>query len=116
MDLVLRGKIITPIVIKKTVFQFEGCTVIINNSKRKYLTKSHKQQRIYPFSFIAWLGEIELRYRSKTIQKAKTKLLELLKIESIGRFCKEGLGKIEWLDGKIQGKGKQSNKRYISHL
>lgn len=114
MDLVLRGKIITPIVMKKTVFQFEGCTANISNPKRKYLTKSHKQQRIYPFSFIAWLGKIELRYRCKSIQKAKTKLLELLKIESIGRFDKEGLGRIEWLNGKIKGKGKQPNKRFFT--
>ena len=54
-----------------------------------------------PYSFICYLGKIELRYSCSNVTKAKQKLHELLNIKSIGRFSSEGLGLIQWLGGKV---------------
>lgn len=56
---------------------------------------------MFPYSFICYLGDLELQYFCKSTSEAKHKLADLLKIHSIGRFTCEGLGKIQWLDGYI---------------
>lgn len=56
---------------------------------------------MFPYSFICYLGDLELQYFCKSTSEAKHKLAGLLKIHSIGRFASEGLGKIKWLDGYI---------------
>lgn len=116
MELRLNGRIITPIITKKTSFKLEECIAVIVNPKRRYITKSHKERRIYPFSFIGYLGTINLTYRCRTFAEAKKKLTELVRITHIGRFWSEGLGRVEWLKGKISRRGKHLKKAYHSHV
>jgi len=111
MELQLNGRIITPIITKKTVFKLEECNAAIINLKRRYITKSHKERRIYPYSFIGYLGTIKLTYRCQTLAEAKRKLAELVRITHIGRFWSEGLGKVEWLNGKISKREKYCEKK-----
>ena len=101
MELMLKGKIVTPIITKKTVFKVEGCRAMILHPKRRYITKSHKERRLYPFSFTGYLGSLQLTYRCQTHQEAKGKLEDLILLRHIGRFWREGLGRIEWISGKI---------------
>jgi hypothetical protein len=112
MELQLNGRIITPIITKKTVFKLEECNATIISPKRRYITKSHKERRIYPFSFIGYLGTIKLTYRCQTLAEAKRKLAELVRIAYIGRFWSEGLGRVEWLKGKISKRKKHHKKAY----
>ena len=116
MELRLNGRIITPIITKKTAFKLENCNAAIINPKRRYITKSHKERRIYPFSFIGYLGTINLTYRCQTFAEAKRKLTELVRITHIGRFWSEGLGRVEWSKGEIGRKEKHQKKVYHSHV
>ncbi|MFX0172505.1 MAG: hypothetical protein ACFE9L_11340 [Candidatus Hodarchaeota archaeon] len=116
MELTLNGRIITPIITKKTSFQLEGCRVEILHPKRRFITKSHKKQRIYPFSFIGYLGKLRLTYRCHTLAQAKAKLKDLLTIANIGRFWSEGLGQVEWLSGKFSGKTHSQKKRHYGRV
>ena len=84
MELRLKGRIITPIITKKTIFKIEECNAVIINPKRRYITKSHKERKIYPFSFIGYLGTINLTFSCQTHSEAKKKLTELVRIAYIG--------------------------------
>lgn len=101
MKLLLQGKIITPLISKKPAFFIKGCRTTILNPRRRYFSKITADKPMYPYSFICYLGELELRYTCRTLVEAKRKLTSLLKIKSIGRFSSEGLGKIQWKHGKI---------------
>ena len=101
MQLVLNGKIITPIIIKRKTFSLEQCRATIKIPRRRHFTKIVTNKPMFPFSYICYLGEIELRYNCKTISKAKRKLKNLLNIKSIGRLSCEGLGKIQWTGGHV---------------
>ncbi|PWI47915.1 hypothetical protein CEE45_09070 [Candidatus Heimdallarchaeota archaeon B3_Heim] len=116
MELTLEGEIITPIISRKTVFKVENCRAVILNPKRRYITKSHKERRIYPYSFIGYLGKIKVTYRCQTFPQVKNKLKELLSIEHIGRFWSEGLGKISWLAGWIGSQAKEHKKTQSSRV
>ncbi|MFW9903436.1 MAG: hypothetical protein ACFFFH_03825 [Candidatus Thorarchaeota archaeon] len=116
MKLTLEGRIITPIITKKTVFKLENCRAVIVQPKRRFVIKSHKERRIYPYSFIGYLGSIRLTYKCKTLQKAKSKLSDLLTIDSIGRFWSEGLGKIQWLCGKFSSKSIHQKKKFFGRV
>lgn len=110
MQLVLNGKIQTPIIIKKTTFYLEQCKAIIKNPRRRHFTKIVASKPMFPFSYICYLGEIELRFKCKTISRAKDKLRKLLQIQSIGRLSCEGLGKIQWIGGYVKKSSKGFNK------
>ncbi|MFW9854179.1 MAG: hypothetical protein ACFFFG_03935 [Candidatus Thorarchaeota archaeon] len=116
MELTLEGKILTPIITKKTMFELEGCRAEIITPKRRFITKSHKKRKIHPFSFIGYLGRIQLTYRCQTMQQAKGKLQTLLLIDSIGRFWREGLGRVEWLSGEVGSQFKPRKKKYFRRV
>ena len=101
MQLILQGKILTPIVSKKTEFFVMGCKVTITTPRRRYVNKINTGKPMFPYSLICYLGDLELQYFCKSTNQAKQKLAGLLKIHSIGRFASEGLGKIQWLNGHI---------------
>ena len=65
---------------------------------------------MFPYSFICYLGKIELKYKCSDLAKAKHTLREFLRIKSIGRYSSEGLGRIKWLKGRIDNKDIMSNK------
>ncbi len=114
MEITLKGQIITPIITKKTTFELEDCKAVIIKPKRRYITKSNKERRIYPFSFIGYLGTIILTFYCRTWKEANAKLAELLTINNIGRFWSEGLGKVEWVGGNIGKSVKYHKKPYYS--
>ena len=116
MELTLEGRIITPIITKKNLFELDGCRAVIINPKRRFINKSHRGQRIYPFSFIGYLGKIRLIYRCKKLSEAKIKLKDLLTIANIGRFWSEGVGQVEWLKGKFTGKTHSKKKKFYGRI
>jgi hypothetical protein len=67
---------------------------------------------MFPYALICYLGTIELRYSCEERAQAKEKLQELLQIEQMGRYQSEGLGKIEWLGGRIRKTPEKALKRY----
>jgi hypothetical protein len=110
VQLILQGEIITPIITKKTRFNIKGCSTTIINPRRRYFGKINTGKPMFPYSFICYLGKIELKYSCSNFTKTKQKLLKLLKIKSIGRFSSEGLGRIKWLKGRIDKNDIISNK------
>ena len=101
MQLVLEGKLQTPIISKKTEFYLNECQVTLTNIKRRYYSKITASKPMYPFSYIGYLGNLVVVYNCRSKSDAQNKLLQLLHMESIGRFTSEGLGKIQWLKGEI---------------
>ncbi|MHA1213996.1 MAG: hypothetical protein ACTSPG_01745 [Candidatus Hodarchaeales archaeon] len=104
LKLVLRGKLITPIVTKKTQFTLQGCKATIRYSKRRYYMKLNETRPIYPYSFITYLGTLVLEYKSKSVEKIKDKMAKLLQQTHMGHLSNEGLEQVQWLDGSIKHK------------
>lgn len=102
MQLILHGKILTPIVSKDTKFFIWGCKAEITIPSRRYFSKITTNKPMFPFSYMCYLGTIKIRYYYKTMGRARRKLGELLKIKSIGKFASEGLGKVQWERGYIE--------------
>ncbi|MFX1255891.1 MAG: hypothetical protein ACFFCZ_30070 [Promethearchaeota archaeon] len=69
--------------------------------RRRYYSKITTGKPMHPYSFICYLGTIELRYPCKSKEQARKKLVDLIQIDHIGHFSSEGLGKIKWTDGKV---------------
>jgi hypothetical protein len=110
---VLEGRIITPIITKKTIFYLKGCQMVIRNLRRRYYSKINSGKPMFPYSFECYLGSIELSCIVKNNQKAHKKLEKLLEIHSIGRFTSEGLGRIKWISGcVIEITNEDSSKRH----
>ena len=97
----VEGMLLTPIITKKTSFYRHRCRVTIKQPKQRYYTKINVSQPDYPYSFISYLGIVELRYKCSTIDQAKAKLKKILQITALGRFQGEGMGQIKWLRGTI---------------
>lgn len=57
-----------------------------------------------------------MTHRCKTIQKAKGKLKELLTIENIGRYCREGLGRINWCKGRISTRSRHCKRKQFGRV
>jgi hypothetical protein len=60
--MVLKGRLITPIVSKKTFLRINGCKASINNPKRRYYTRINTTKPMYPYSFICYLGTLEVSF------------------------------------------------------
>ncbi|MFX1533845.1 MAG: hypothetical protein ACFFDI_06385 [Promethearchaeota archaeon] len=101
-SLILKGKIKTPIVIKKTTFKLFDCRVRIIRPRRRYFNKINATKPMFPYSFICYLGELELGYLTPSKSKAKQKLRKLLEINVIGRHTSEGMGRVQWISGSIR--------------
>ncbi|MHA1166393.1 MAG: hypothetical protein ACTSP4_09035 [Candidatus Hodarchaeales archaeon] len=101
MKLVLKGTILTPLVTRKTKFRTAGCLVRIINPRRRYYRKLVVGKPDYPYSFICYLGDIELTRKVSSKQTARKKLVDLVKIDQIGHLACEGLGKIKWIGGYL---------------
>jgi hypothetical protein len=113
MYLHLLGKIKTPIITKRTEFHLEGCRVKILHPRRRYINKITTSRRMYPYSFIGYLGDIELVYSCKSKRLAKAKLKSLLEIDYLGRYFSEGYGKIQWLRYRLlQERPPESSRSY----
>jgi len=78
-----------------------GCQAIIRKPRRRWYGKITTAKPMFPYALICYLGFIELRYSCENRQQAKQKLQRLLSIGQIGRYQSEGLGKIQWLQGRI---------------
>ncbi|MFQ5979759.1 MAG: hypothetical protein ACE5OZ_16640 [Candidatus Heimdallarchaeota archaeon] len=92
----------TPVIAKKREFYSEGCKIRINGPKRRYYNKINSGKPMYPYSFIGFLGRIELRRKIHSKKAAQQKLSEFLEIEAIGRYTSEGMGLINWISGKLE--------------
>ncbi|MFX0065254.1 MAG: hypothetical protein ACFFC7_24040, partial [Candidatus Hermodarchaeota archaeon] len=57
---------------------------------------------MFPYSFICYLGDLEIGYVTSSKSKAKQKLRKLLAITTIGKYTSEGMGLIQWLNGCIR--------------
>ncbi|MFW9915026.1 MAG: hypothetical protein ACFFGZ_05385 [Candidatus Thorarchaeota archaeon] len=102
MELVLEGEIITPIITKKSEFLLQGCKVRILQPRRRFFSKINSGKPMYPYSYIGYMGKIELRRKVRSKRAAKKKLPELLEIEAIGKYSNEGMGRINWLSGQLE--------------
>ncbi len=101
MYLMLKGKILSPIITKKTKFYLKGYKVHIREPRRRYINKITVGKPMFPYSFVSYLGDIEISCKIKNKQAAKKNLTQVLSIESIGRFASEGFGRVQWLTGEI---------------
>ncbi|MHA2296188.1 MAG: hypothetical protein ACXAEU_15685 [Candidatus Hodarchaeales archaeon] len=114
MRLVLEGKIITPIITKKTSFNVKGCNVTIKKPRRRYYTKINAGKPMYPYSFESYLGTIELSCKIRNKHEIESKLAGLLGINQLGRFVSEGMGKVKWITGFIEEEKAKRKQRDIS--
>ena len=111
LTLILKGKIITPIVTKKTYFKIDNCKANIINPRRRYYTKIIASRPMYPYSLICYLGKIQVSFEQQTKEKIRKKLTTLLKMTNIGKLANEGLGQIKWTEGYIRGKRSQEREK-----
>jgi len=102
MYLVVEANIITPIVTKHTTFWLLGCQANITSIKRRYYSKITAGIKMFPFSYICYVGKLILRFECKNKKIGLTKLNQLRTIRSIGRYSSEGLGQIQWLHSYFQ--------------
>ncbi|MFX0061231.1 MAG: hypothetical protein ACFFC7_03525 [Candidatus Hermodarchaeota archaeon] len=102
MQAILQGRIITPIITKQTAFHLEGCRFTITRPRRRYINKIKVGQRMYPYSLIGYVGELEVRYTCRTRTQAKRKLDKLITIKRLGRLKGEGMGRVKWLKARIE--------------
>jgi len=84
MNLILQGKILTPIITKRTSFRFKEFYFKITKPRRRYYNKIISLKPMYPYSLICYLGEIEVQCFCKTKTLLRRKLKKLLCIEFIG--------------------------------
>ncbi|MHA2251714.1 MAG: hypothetical protein ACXAD7_15225 [Candidatus Kariarchaeaceae archaeon] len=110
MQLVLEGKIKTPLITKKTRFSLLGCRVNIKQPRRRYYTKINTGVPMMPYSKISYLGTLRVEDACKSRSKAIKKLNELIQIEQIGEKLNEGCGQIDWLKGEITKDQKNTKK------
>jgi hypothetical protein len=101
-SLILKGKIKTPIVTKKTTFKLLDCRARIISPRRRYFNKINAAKPMFPYSFICYLGDVEIGYVTSSKSKAKQKLRKLLAINTIGKYTSEGMGQVQWLKGSIR--------------
>ena len=103
MQVVLEGKIITPIITKWPSFYLKGCKAQIKKGtiRRRYYSKIKVKVPMFPYSLICYLGTLQVRFTCTSKQKAVKTLKQLIRIEQIGRFHAEGLGKIKWLQAQF---------------
>jgi hypothetical protein len=66
--------------------------------------------RIYPYSFLGYLGNLQLTFKAASFKRVKAKIQDLLAIESIGRLRSEGMGQIKWLNGQISSRPRNPKK------
>ena len=102
MYLVVEANIITPIITKHTEFWLLDCQAIITNIKRNYYSKITAGIKMFPFSYICYVGKLILRFKCKNKKTGLAKLNQLRTIRSIGRYSSEGLGQIQWLHSYFQ--------------
>ncbi|MFX1301063.1 MAG: hypothetical protein ACFFDE_08975, partial [Promethearchaeota archaeon] len=79
MKLVVEGRLVTPVISKKSQFIVNGCKVKIIQPRRRYYTKINTAKPMYPYSFICFLGNIRIEYKHSSITKLKRKLSDLLR-------------------------------------
>ena len=103
--LVLKGKLLTPIVTKKINFKIDGCKASIINPKRRYYTKINTSKPSYPYSFICYLGNLKVSIENQSKATMRRKLTKLLQMTNIGKFRNDGLGQIQWIEGYIRDNG-----------
>ncbi|MFW9916548.1 MAG: hypothetical protein ACFFGZ_13155 [Candidatus Thorarchaeota archaeon] len=113
MNLVLEGEILTPIITKKREFLMQGCKARILQPRRRYFNKINSGKPMFPYSYVCYLGKIELRRRVSSKKAAKRKLRELLEIEAIGKYTSEGMGLVKWLSGRLESIGQGNRSRYL---
>ena len=102
MYLVVEAKIITPIITNHTNFWLLDCEANIINIKRRYYSKITSGLKMFPFSYICYLGKLVVRFECKNKKIGLVKLKQLRTIRSIGRYSSEGLGQINWLYSYFQ--------------
>lgn len=111
MQLILRGKFITPLITKRTTFKIKGCNIKFTQPRRRIFSKIHSTKPMFPYALICYLGEFELSYSYSSKNRANRKILQLMKIKSIGRYSSEGLGKIQWIKGELLSSSTMSNNK-----
>ncbi|MHA1946155.1 MAG: hypothetical protein ACXAC6_09345 [Candidatus Hodarchaeales archaeon] len=105
--LLLTGKLITPLVTKKTHFTLYECQAAITNPRRRYYTKINASKPMYPYSYICYLGTLVIEFRHTSLTVLRHKLNSILQKTHIGRLRTEGLGQIKWIGGYIDNNTSQ---------
>ncbi|MFX0063420.1 MAG: hypothetical protein ACFFC7_14685 [Candidatus Hermodarchaeota archaeon] len=98
----MEAKITTPIVTKKPVLYFNGCKGIITSPRRRVYSKINTGEAMFPYSYYCYVGRLQAYFKCASKRKARNKMHELLKINSLGRFQSEGMGIINWMKAKIE--------------
>ena len=103
MQVILEGKISTPVVTRVSSFYIKGCHSSIKKGtiRRHNYAKINAGMAMYPYSLICYEGILEVRFNCHSKAQAEKKLDELMAIDQIGGLQCEGLGQIEWLGGYI---------------
>ena len=105
--MVLKGRLLTPLITKKTHFNLLGCRSTIVNPRRRHFTKIDTSKPMYPYSYICYLGTLIVKYEHHSLANINQKLKSLLQMTYLGRYHKDGLGEIQWIGGYIQNKSFQ---------
>jgi hypothetical protein len=101
MKLMLEGNLVTPMITQHKQFILKGCKATIIKPRRRYYSKINTAYPMYPYSYICYLGTIQLEYNQQKRSQLLRKLRILLKCLQLGPLQREGLGKIHWIKGKI---------------
>jgi len=109
MQVVLEGKFVTPVVYKYSSFYLHGCKAKIKKGtiRRQHYSKIDASIPMYPYSLICYEGIVQVIFECHSKQQAEKKLDKLMAISQIGKLQSEGLGKIQWLSGRIHRSKKE---------
>ena len=104
MQVILEGKLLTPLVTRKTTFIISGCKAELKKGtiRRRYYSKINSGKPMFPYSLICFLGIVRLKFQCRTKVQGLKRLQNLISIEQLGRFQSEGLGQIKWLGGQFE--------------
>ena len=116
IEVLLEGQFLTPVVTKRVTFYLEGCEARLKKGviRRRYYSKINTGKAMYPYSFICYLGTLQIRFQCSSKAQAQHKLTQLIKISHIGRYQSEGLGLIQWnMAYLLKNKLKQKKSRRL---
>lgn len=105
MQVILEGKIRTPVVTRDPSFYLKGYQASIKKGtiRRHHYSKINATMAMYPYSLICYEGILEVKFTCNSKAQAEEKLDELIAIDQIGGLQAEGMGQIEWLGGYLDG-------------
>lgn len=87
----------SPLNIRSIKFHLKGCKWEIKKPIWKTYAKLNPDTRT-SYLYVGYVGELLVAYKCRSKRSGKTKLRDLLQVQTVGKFQNEGCGQIKWLN------------------